>query len=142
MTDRPGVGRSSRHFLNILAMLIVVFVIGTLFGANSSRLLGQFGLRLGSDPFDKLGAIHELVNRYHVRENVLDDEQAVDDAIRGMLSRVDGGYTRYETAAEAAQFDQTALQGTYSGIGIQSMYLPDELRVEIVFRGSPPKPLG
>lgn len=146
MTDRPSRAarrsRRSRGSLGSITLLIAVFVVGTLFGVNANNLLGQFGLQLGSSPFDKIDAIHELVNRYHVSENALDNQQAVDDAIRGMLSGVDGGYTRYETANEADQFDQTALQGTYQGIGIQSMYLPDELRVEIVFRGSPAEAAG
>lgn len=142
MTEGSGAPRGSRHYLNIIALMIVVFVVGTLFGANASGLAGRLGFGLVASPFDKVGVIQDLIEQYHVTENPLPEDVAIDNAIRGMLAPVDGGYTRYETAEEAQAFDQSALQGTYTGIGIQSLYRTDELEVEIVFRGQPAEAAG
>lgn len=142
MTEGSGAPRGSRHYLNIIALLIVVFVVGTFFGANASGLIGRLGFGFAQDPFAKVGLVQNLIEQYHVTENPLPVDEAVDNAIRGMLSTVDGGYTRYETAAEADAFDQSALQGVYTGIGIQSLYRTNELEVEIVFRGSPAEAAG
>lgn len=142
MSDGSGAPRNSRHYFNIIALLIVVFVVGTLFGANASNLAQRFGIGLVTNPFQKIGTIYDLVNTYHVNVDPLKEPDAVDNAIRGMLAQVDGGYTRYETPAEAQEFNQSALQGTYTGVGIQSIYQPDQLEVEIVFRGSPAETAG
>ncbi|MGI6343941.1 MAG: S41 family peptidase [Bacillota bacterium] len=135
---------SSRRYLNYIALLLVVFIVGTLFGANVRGISEQLGLGLGSgsERFAKVETIYNLVRNTHVDPNVLKDQQAVDGAIRGMLAEVDGGYTRYETAEEARQFNESVLEGTYVGVGIQSTFLVDELEVEIVFRGSPAEAAG
>ncbi len=134
--------RTTRHYLNIIALLIVVFVAGTFFGANARGLTQYFGFQSGTGNFGKVDAIYNYVSDYHVNPEAIDQTQAVDNAIRGMLGMVDGGYTRYETAEEAAQFNQSAIEGEYAGIGIQSIYTPTELIVEIVFRGSPAEKAG
>lgn len=142
MTEGSGAPRNSRHYLNIIAVMIVVFVVGTLFGLNAGNLAQRFGVGLVTNPFQKLAVIYDLINTYHVSEDALQDPEAIDNAIRGMLAQVDGGYTRYETAEEAKEFTQSALEGTYTGVGIQSIYQPDQLEVEIVFRGSPAESAG
>lgn len=122
--------------------MIVVFVVGTFFGANARGLTQYFGFQSGAGAFGKVDAIYNYVRDYHVNPDAIEQIGAVDNAIRGMLAGVDGGYTRYETAEEAAQFNQSAIEGEYAGIGIQSIYRPTELEVEVVFRGSPAERAG
>jgi len=134
--------KTTRHYLNVAAMLIVMFVAGTFFGANASGLSQYFGFQSGAGTFGKVDAIYNYVRDHHVNPDAIEQTLATDNAIRGMLSAVDGGYTRYETAEEAAQFNQSAIDGEYAGIGIQSIYRPTELEVEIVFGGQPAERAG
>ena len=110
--------------------------------AATCGLAKYLGFNVVDGSFGKVEAIYNLVQDYHVDPEALPLESAVDNAIRGMLVQADGGYTRYETLEEAKEFNQSALEGTYTGVGIQSIYRTDELEVEIVFRGSPAEASG
>lgn len=134
-------GRQSR--LGLVAILVVVFVAGVLLGTNARGLGQRFGIYVGGNSFAKLEAIYTLVKQNHVESGALNQGRAIDDAIRGMLPHVDGGYTRYETPAEVLEFNQSALEGKYPGVGIQSKApTTGEMEVEIVFRGSPAEASG
>lgn len=129
--------------LGVLALVSIVFFAGVLLGTNLRQIAHRFGINWVDNSFAKLEAIYEWVKLYHVDPNALDPERAVEDAIRGMLPHVDGGYTRYESAEEAKEFDQSTLEGKYSGVGIQSKPpVGGEMEVEIVFRGSPAEASG
>ncbi len=129
--------------LGVLALVSIVFFVGVLLGTNLRQIAHRFGINWVDNSFAKLEAIYEWVKLYHVDPNALDPERAVEDAIRGMLPHVDGGYTRYESAEEAKEFNQSTLEGKYSGVGIQSKPpVGGEMEVEIVFRGSPAEASG
>lgn len=129
--------------LGVLALVSIVFFAGVLLGTNLRQIAHRFGINWVDNSFAKLEAIYEWVKLYHVDPNALDPERAVEDAIRGMLPHVDGGYTRYESAEEAKEFNQSTLEGKYSGVGIQSKPpVGGEMEVEIVFRGSPAEASG
>ncbi|HBK84673.1 MAG TPA: hypothetical protein DDZ53_01425, partial [Firmicutes bacterium] len=65
-------------------------------------LAHRLGFNMVDNSFAKLEAVYTWVKNYHVDPEALDPSRAVEDAIRGMLPHVDGGYTRYESADEAA----------------------------------------
>lgn len=135
--------RRRRASLGILALVLVVFFVGVFFGTNLRQIAHRLGINMVDSSFTKLEAIYEWVRQHHVDPNALDPERAVEDAIRGMLPHVDGGYTRYESAEEAREFNQSTLEGKYSGVGIQSKPpVGGEMEVEIVFRGSPAEASG
>ncbi|NLY53560.1 MAG: S41 family peptidase [Firmicutes bacterium] len=131
-----------RGNLRVVALLLAIFISGVLFGANVRNFAHYLGFETVGNRFGKLEAIYNLVKSYHVDPDALDLPSAIDGAIRGMLPHVDGGYTRYETPEEAKEFVQSTIEGTYTGVGIQSIYRPDEMEVEIVFRGSPAEASG
>ncbi|NLW17063.1 MAG: PDZ domain-containing protein [Firmicutes bacterium] len=143
MEVRQRYYRRRRSSLGIIALVLVVFSVGVLFGANLRSIAHRFGIHLVDNSFAKLEAIYSWVKQHHVDPDALDPLRAVEDAIRGMLPHVDGGYTRYESAEEAKEFTQSTLEGKYSGVGIQSKPpVGGEMEVEIVFRGSPAEASG
>lgn len=143
MEARQRFNRNRRSSLGIIALVLVVFFTGVLLGTNLRGLAHRLGINLVDNSFAKLEAVYTWVKEHHVDPDALDPTRAVEDAIRGMLPHVDGGYTRYESAEEAAEFNQSTLEGKYSGVGIQSKPpTSGEMEVEIVFRGSPAEASG
>ena len=74
-----------------------------------------------------------LVNMYYV-ENV-DESKVVDDAIRGMLEKLDP-HSTYIPAKEVEKSMET-LNGNFSGIGVQFQMLKDTLFVIQTISGGP-----
>lgn len=144
MEARQGFSRRNRRSsLGIIALVLVVFITGVLFGTNLRGIAHRLGINLVDSSFAKLEAVYTWVKKHHVDPDAIDPTRAVEDAIRGMLPHVDGGYTRYESAEEAAEFNQSTLEGKYTGVGIQSKPpTSGEMEVEIVFRGSPAEDAG
>lgn len=135
--------RNRRSGFGVIALVLVVFLAGVFLGTNLRGIAHRLGINLVDNSFAKLEAVYGWVKAHHVDPEALDSERAIEDAIRGMLPHVDGGYTRYESAEEAAQFNQSTLEGKYSGVGLQSKPpTSGEMEVEIVFRGSPAEDSG
>ncbi len=143
METGQGFSRNRRSKLGIIALVLLVFFTGVLLGTNLRGIAHRLGINLVDNSFAKLEAVYTWVKEHHVDPDALDPTRAVDDAIRGMLPHVDGGYTRYESAEEAAEFNQSTIEGKYTGVGIQSKPpTSGEMEVEIVFRGSPAEAAG
>ncbi len=143
MEERQRVNRTRHSRWGIIALVLFVFLAGVLFGTNVRSLAHRLGFNMVDNSFAKLEAVYTWVKNYHVDPEALDPSRAVEDAIRGMLPHVDGGYTRYESADEAAEFNKSTIEGTYTGVGIQSKPpTTGEMEVEIVFRGSPAEASG
>lgn len=138
------VKKPGRHLSTpkVLALCLVFLVIGILVGSTSQIMLGPTATnilaRLGF-PVDvnlaKLMAVQDLVLEQHVNSS-LDPNVMMESAIRGLLSKVDGGLTRYESPTEAqASAEQSS--GEYAGIGVTVRLVDEQVHVESVFRGSP-----
>ena len=76
----------------------------------------------------------------HVYTN-LEADAMMENAIRGLLSKVDGGFTRYESRQEAQQSAEQS-SGEYAGIGVTVRLVEEQVHIESVFRGSPAQASG
>jgi len=130
-----------------VALCALFLVIGLFLGASGQYIMGPNAAiilsRLGVpiDPqLSKLLAVQNLVLDRHVSPD-LDPATMMENAIRGMLTRVDGGYTRYESPDEARETTEMGA-GEYSGIGVSVRMVEEQVHIENVFRGSPAQGAG
>jgi len=130
-----------------VAICALFLIVGLFIGATSQFIMGPnvaiILSRLGFpiDPeLSKLLAVQDLVLERHVSLE-LDPSAMMENAIRGMLTRVDGGYTRYESPDEARETTEQGA-GEYSGIGVSVRMVEDQVHIENVFRGSPAQGAG
>jgi len=130
-----------------VALCALFLVVGLFLGASGQFIMGPNVAivlsRLGVpiDPqLSKLLAVQDLVLERHVSLE-LDPSAMMESAIRGMLTRVDGGYTRYESPDEARETTEEG-SGEYSGIGVSVRMVEEQVHIENVFRGSPAQGAG
>ena len=131
----------------VTALCLVFLVIGLMVGSTSQFLLGPTATnilnRLGfpvNVNLAKLISIQNLVLDRHVYTN-LEADAMMENAIRGLLSKVDGGFTRYESRQEAQQSAEQS-SGEYAGIGVTVRLVEEQVHIESVFRGSPAQASG
>lgn len=131
----------------LVAVGVVMFVIGLSVGSAAQFFVGPLSTRLLSGiglPVDP--GLAKLVNAYnmvlsrHVNTD-LDTDAIIEGGIRGLLSKVDGGFTRYENQEEARRRLQ-ADTGEYAGIGVSVRMVEEQVNIESVFRGSPAQGAG
>ena len=86
----------------------------------------QFRLNLGNDaPIRKLQAAEMAITNLYV--DSVDESRLVEDAIRGMLEKLDP-HSTYTTAKETQSMNEP-LQGSFEGIGVQFNMVEDTLLV-------------
>ncbi|HSL93137.1 MAG TPA: S41 family peptidase [Bacillota bacterium] len=130
-----------------IAVGLVMFVVGLAVGSAaqfftgplSSRLLS--GIGMPTDPgLAKLVNAYNMVLSRHVQTE-LDKDAIIEGGIRGLLSKVDGGFTRYENQEEVLRRQETDT-GEYAGIGVSVRMVDEQVNIESVFRGSPAQNAG
>lgn len=131
----------------VVALCLVFLVVGLLLGSTSQFFVGPIGAnilsRLGlpiNPNIARLLAVQNLVLERHLNPN-LDPNLMMENAVRGLLSRVDGGFTRFENQQEAQQTSEQAA-GEYAGIGVTVRLVEEQVHIESVFRGSPAQAIG
>ena len=131
----------------VTALCLVFLVIGLLVGSTGQFLLGPRATNLLSKlgfPVDvnlaKLISVQNLVLDTHVYTD-LEANTMMENAIRGLLSKVDGGFTRYESTQEAQKSAEQS-SGEYAGIGVTVRLVEEQVHIESVFRGSPAQASG
>lgn len=131
----------------VVALCLVFLVVGLFLGATSQFTMGPVGAtilsRLGL-PIDpnvaRLLAVQNLVLDTHLNPK-LDPNEMMENAVRGLLSRVDGGLTRYENPEEARRTAERAA-GEFTGIGVTVRMVEEQVQIESVFRGAPAQGAG
>ena len=88
----------------------------------------------------KIVDVYNMVLARHVNRE-LDADMLIDGGIRGLLSKVDEGFTRYETREEVLKRQETNT-GEYAGIGVSVRMIEEQVTIESVFRGSPAQAAG
>lgn len=131
----------------VVALCLAFLVIGMFLGSTSQFFIGPMGAnilsRLGFpiDPnISRLLAVQNLVMERHLDPNI-DPNLMMENAVRGLLGRVDGGFTRFENPEEARQTTEQAA-GEYAGIGVTVRMVEEQVHIESVFRGSPAQATG
>ncbi|MBR1400274.1 MAG: S41 family peptidase [Prevotella sp.] len=103
--------------------LIVMFITCHL---SLVTLSAQFRLNLGGDsPMRKLQIAEMAINNLYV--DTVDETKLVEDAIRGMLEKLDP-HSSYATPKEVKALNEP-LQGNFDGIGVQFNMIEDTLLV-------------
>jgi carboxyl-terminal processing protease len=86
--------------------------------------------------------VKEAIDRVHeTYYRKVPEDQLADDAIEGMVKRLDDRFSNYFSAAEYKRFKDSQ-NSEFSGIGLAVSQDPRGLRVETVYDGSPAKRAG
>ncbi|QOR35735.1 S41 family peptidase [Clostridium sp. 'deep sea'] len=113
---------SKRNTLIVVLLIALVFVGGFFTGYQYNKRAYIGGINediVNKTSLDvrKLAYIYEYVLATHVRDDVSKEDMNV-NAIKGMLSGIDNGLTRYQTAEEYEASSRTQGRGDYAGIGL------------------------
>jgi len=107
-----------RHRIAIVAALLMALL--------ATDAAAQLRIRLGGDsPMGKLQVAEMAVTNLYV--DTVNEERLVEDAIRGMLEKLDP-HSTYATAKEVKAMNEP-LQGNFDGIGVQFNIVDDTLLV-------------
>lgn len=114
-----------------LALLVCVFAF--------TPLHAQMRISFGADsPLRKLQIAEMAVNNLYV--DSVDEKKLVEDAIRGMLEKLDP-HSTYSDAKEVKAMNEP-LQGTFDGIGVQFNIVDDTLLIIQPVSGGPSEKVG
>lgn len=97
-----------------------------------------YGAQAQMNPKEKLAAALKAIQDNYV--DTMPDEQLVDAAIKGMIQELDP-HSRYFSREEAAQM-KDAMNGTFTGIGIEYLMQHDSLFVTQVIPDGPAEKKG
>ena len=111
----------------------LIFTIGIL-----ACLLSATAQKSVDDQIRKLIISTATINNYYV--DSVDTEKLVEDAIRGMLEKLDP-HSQYSTAEQTKRLNEP-LQGSFDGIGVQFNILDDTLMVIQTITGGPSEKAG
>ncbi len=129
------------RFAAIAALVVVLLVLGTWIGGRHSDWLpGPVRNALVGDSDTKV--VQEAIDRVHdtyYRE--IPKSKLADDAIAGVVARLDDRFSNYFDPAEYKRFKQSQ-NSEFSGVGLQVAQHPKGLRIEAVYDGSPAKRAG
>ena len=99
----------------------------------------QLRVKAGNDsPLRKLQIAELAVNGLYV--DSVDENKLVEDAIRGMLEKLDP-HSTYSTPKEVKEMNEP-LQGNFEGIGVQFNMVEDTLLVIQTVSGGPSEKMG
>ena len=113
-----------KYILIVATMLFAPLPMGR--GLGVGLLFAQMHLNLGNDsPIRKLQVAEMAVTNLYV--DSVDEGKLVEDAIRGMLEKLDP-HSSYTTAKETKAMNEP-LQGSFEGIGVQFNMVEDTLLV-------------
>jgi len=102
-------------------------------------LYAQLRINMGEDsPLRKLQMAELAISNLYV--DSVDEQKLVEDAIRGMLEKLDP-HSTYANAKEVKQMNEP-LQGNFEGIGVQFNMVEDTLLVIQTVSGGPSEKMG
>src|SRR3954471_16379167 len=129
------------RFVPLVALVVVVLLLGTwLGGRHSDWLPGPVRDALVGD--SDTAVVQEAIDRVHdtyYRE--IPKSALADDAIAGVVAKLDDRFSNYFDPEEYKKFKQTQ-NSEFSGVGLQVAQDPKGLKVEVVYDGSPAKRAG
>jgi carboxyl-terminal processing protease len=129
------------RFVSIAALVVVLLVLGAWVGGRHPDWLpGPARSTLVGDSDTKV--VQEAIDRIHsTYYRKIPKSQLADDAIAGVVSKLDDRFSNYFNPEQYKRFKQTQ-HSEFSGVGLQVAQHPKGLRVEAVYDGSPAKRAG
>lgn len=100
--------------LVVLASLVLImmsFTIGCMLNYNQTSATGGPDTSLINEAW-------EIINRYYVEPENIDDDALNEGAVRGIVAALNDPYSSY-LSPEAYELEQTDYQGSFGGIGAQ-----------------------
>jgi carboxyl-terminal processing protease len=134
---RPPVPR----LVQLIAIAVLVLVVGVWVGGrHSSWLPGPVRSALVGD--NDTAVVQEAIDRVHdTYYRQIPKSALADDAIAGVVAKLDDRFSNYFDPAEYKRFKQSQ-SSEFSGVGLQVTQHPKGLRVQAVYDGSPAKRAG
>ena len=123
---------------NIMKRTFIFIIISTLLGSiltSAQTISFNFGK---TSPLRKLQIAEMAINNLYV--DTVDENNMVEDAIRGMLNGLDP-HSSYSTAKETKAFTE-ALNGSFEGVGIQFNTIQDTLVIIQTISNGPCEKVG
>jgi len=108
---------------------------------TTTGIYAQFGnspKRAGNSPIYKLQMAETYISNLYVDE--VDEEKLVEDAIKGMLEKLDP-HSTYSNAKEVKSLNES-LEGNFEGIGVQFNMMEDSLVVIQTISNGPSEKVG
>jgi carboxyl-terminal processing protease len=129
------------RFVSIVALVVVLLVLGAWVGGRHSDWLpGPIRSALVGDK--DTAVVQEAIDRVHdTYYRKIPKSELADDAIAGVVAKLDDRFSNYFDPAEYKRFKQSQ-NSEFSGVGLQVAQHPKGLRVEAVYDGSPAKHAG
>ncbi|HEX7298099.1 MAG TPA: S41 family peptidase [Solirubrobacteraceae bacterium] len=129
------------RLLRLAALAVVVLALGAWIGGRHSDWLpGPIRSALVGD--GDTAVVQEAIDRVHdTYYRPIPKAELADDAISGVVAKLDDRFSNYFDPAEYKQFKQSQ-NSEFSGVGLQVAQHPKGLRVEAVYDGSPAKRAG
>ena len=116
-----------------------MLITPSLIGRVGVGLYAQLRINMGEDsPLRKLQMAELAISNLYV--DSVDEQKLVEDAIRGMLEKLDP-HSTYANAKEVKQMNEP-LQGNFEGIGVQFNMVEDTLLVIQTVSGGPSEKMG
>lgn len=116
--------------------MIIIMVIAILFGfliGNIVRFTTGSSTDVSKELKEFVKTYQDIVDNYY--EDV-DKEKLIDAGIKGMVNYLDDPYATYLEGDSSITFNQT-LEGSYDGIGVEVMYLNEQVVISKVFDNTP-----
>jgi len=129
------------RFVPVVALVVVLLVLGAWVGGRHSDWLpGPIRSALVGDK--DTAVVQEAIDRVHdTYYRKIPKSELADDAIAGVVAKLDDRFSNYFDPAEYKRFKQSQ-NSEFSGVGLQVAQHPKGLRVEAVYDGSPAKRAG
>ncbi|HEX5370288.1 MAG TPA: S41 family peptidase [Dehalococcoidia bacterium] len=142
---RPRSDRLIKILLGAAAVLIVVIVgIASFVAGRESKSTDSAAADTGSaaDQFnyDELNQIHDLLEKYYVQPENLDNQALFEAAINGMLGLINDAGTYYVNPDDFKL--STTLTGSFDGIGATVASQSNEIVIVAPIKGTPAEKAG
>lgn len=126
------------YALRYILFALACIILGLLLGFNIKARIPNGGNARLDDGLQKLQETLYFIENNYVDE--LDQEQLVDDAIRGIMEGLDP-HSFYIPATDMRQM-QEKMEGGFDGIGVQFNILEDTIYIETPLTGGPSEKVG
>lgn len=118
-----------------LAVLLPALLALVAFGVGGSQQ------QTPTDLFDPVYQVYEYVQSYFYKPELIDDQQAVYGAMKGIVEQLGDPYSEFLDPVDRSEFEQS-LEGEFSGVGIEISIRDKVLTVVAPLVGTPAEAAG